>query len=105
MIVRTTLDEIMSKPLTEEQLKMLEALKDIEPEPDDECPEITEEQFAEFKRISSDRRAERVKQSITLRLSPQTIEKAKSLGKGYTSILSRIVENALNDPEMIRKAL
>ena len=105
MIVKTTLDEVMSKPLTDEQIKMLEALKDIEPEPDDECPEITPEQFAEFKKLSADRRAERVKQSITLRLSPQTIEKAKSLGKGYTSILSRIVENALNDPEMIRKAL
>lgn len=105
MIVRTTLKEVMSKPLTDEQRKMLEALQDKEPVPDDDCPEITSEQFAEFKRVSADRRAERVKQSVTLRLSPQTIEKAKSLGKGYTSILSRIIENALNDPEMIRKAL
>ena len=41
------------KPLTEEQLKMLEALKNITPEPDNECPEITAEQFAKFKKVSS----------------------------------------------------
>ena len=105
MIVKTTLSEVMSKPLTEEQIRMLEALKDREPEPDEDCPEITPEQFAEFRRVSAGRRAERVKQSVTLRLSPQTIEKAKSLGKGYTSVLSRIIENALNDPEAIKKAL
>lgn len=52
MIVRTTLEEVLSKSLTEEQMKMLEALKNITPEPDNECPEITAEQFARFKKVS-----------------------------------------------------
>ncbi len=47
----------------------------------------------------------RRKQNITLRLSPDTIDKAKSLGKGYSTILSRIVESALDDPEFLRKCL
>ena len=55
MIVRTTLTEIMSKPLTDEQKAELQALMDIEPEPDDENPEITAEQIAEFKRIAAER--------------------------------------------------
>ena len=30
-------------------------------------------------------------------------EKAKKLGKGYTGILSRILENALNNPEILKQ--
>jgi len=93
------------KELTEEQKKMLLALKDRPVTPDDECPEITADEYADFKRVAEHRRIERTKRSITLRLSPQTIEKARSLGKGYTSILSRIIENALNDPEILKSAL
>ena len=49
--------------------------------------------------------AERCKQTVTLRLSPQALKKAKSLGKGYTSILSRILENALDNPDIIQHNL
>lgn len=48
-------------------------------------------------RVSENNRAERRKQTVTLRLSPQALRTAKSLGKGYTSVLSRILENALAD--------
>ena len=71
---------------------------------DEDCPEFTEEQLAQFKRILSYAeyyKKETRKQNVTLRLSPQTIKKAKSLGKGYTSILAAIIENALNNPEGI----
>ena len=105
MIVRTILNEVMSKPLTEEQLKMLEALKDIEPEPDDDCPAYSYEELKEMKKLADERRAERNKQTVTLRLTPDALRKARSLGKGYTSVLSRIIENALNDPEILKKYL
>ena len=38
---------------------------------------------------------------MTLRLSAKSLRKAKSLGKGYTAVLSRILEDALNDNEVI----
>ncbi len=69
---------------------------------DEDAPEFTEEQLAQFKRIltyAENYKRENRKQNITLRLSPQTIKKAKSLGKGYTSILAAIIEHALNNPE------
>ncbi len=104
MIVKTTLKDVMSQPLTEEQKKMLDAL-DGDPVPDEDCPAYSYEELKEMKRLADERRAERNKQSVTLRLTPETLRKARALGKGYTSILARIIENALNDPETIRKNL
>ena len=45
------------------------------------------------------------KQTVAIRLSPQALTKAKSLGKGYTTILSRILETALADNEIIKQYL
>ncbi|MCD8118803.1 MAG: BrnA antitoxin family protein [Lachnospiraceae bacterium] len=91
--------------LSEEQEKML---SDAEKRPvvsDEDCPELTEEELAQFYRVSEKRREEHKKQTVTLRLSPQALKTAKSLGKGYTSVLSRILESALRDKEVIQRYL
>lgn len=103
MIIRKEID--FNKPLTDEQKKMLEELKTRPVTPDDDCPELTAEQLKQFARVSEKNREERRKQTVTLRLSPQAVRTAKSLGKGYTSILSRILENALTDAELIKHYL
>lgn len=53
---------------------------------------LTEEQLAMFGEVA-------------IRLSPQALTKAKSLGKDYTTILSRILETALADNEIIKQYL
>lgn len=103
MIIRKEID--FSKPLTDEQKKMLEELKTRPVTPDEDCPELTAEQLKQFARVSEKNREERRKQTVTLRLSPQAVRTAKSLGKGYTSVLSRILENALTDAELIKHYL
>lgn len=103
MIIRKEID--LNEPLTEAQKQMLEALKDRPIEFDEDCPELTDEQLRQFRRISEERQEERRKQSVTLRLSPQAVRTAKSLGKGYTSVLSRILESALADSETIKHYL
>ena len=103
MLVRKNID--VTQPLTEEQLKTLDALEERTAAPDEDCPELTEEQLAQFRRVSAEKREERVKQTVTLRLSPQALRKARSLGKGYTSVLSRILEDALTDNEKIERYL
>lgn len=91
--------------------KQLEEVRNASKRPitfDEDSPEFTEEQLKKFRRVSETLREERrqsQKQNVTLRLSPQALRKAKSLGKGYTSILARIVEDALNDPERINRAI
>lgn len=103
MIVRKEID--ITKPLTPEELEML---KEAEAAPivfDEDCPELTEEQLSEFHRVSEIRKEERRKKTVTIRLSSKSLAKAKSLGKGYTSVLSRILEEALDDDDLIRKCL
>ena len=101
MIIQRKID--IDSPLTAAQEKMLRELASRPAVTDDDFPELTQEQLSQFRRISTERRDGRRKQSVTLRLSPQALEKAKSLGKGYTSVLSRILENALSNPGVIRQ--
>lgn len=51
MIVSKEIDLTNTPPLTEEQRKMLEALKDRPITFDEDCPEQTEEDLKQFKRI------------------------------------------------------
>ena len=95
----------LNKPLTSAQKEMLNALATRPVTPDKDCPELTEAQLAQLKRISETNREERCTQTVTLRLSPQALRRAKSLGKGYTSILSRILENALENPDILKHNL
>ena len=103
MTIRKEID--LDKPLTAEQKQLLEALKTRPVQPDEDCPELTADQLRQMVRVSEMRREERRKQTVTLRLSPQALQTAKSLGKGYTSVLSRILESALTDAELIKHYL
>lgn len=99
-------DGDFSKPLTEEEIDMLNELADMPATPDEDFPELTDEQLAKFAEQARIRRQQRnTKQTVAIRLSPQALDKAKSLGKGYTSILSRILEDVLANNEMIKQYL
>lgn len=91
--------------LTREEIKQIRAAAKRPIVFDEDCPELTEEQLAELGRLARERNKERQKQVLTLRVSAATMKKAKALGKGYTGILSRLLEMALDDPEMIQKCL
>jgi len=103
MIIRKEVD--ITKPLTAEQKEMLKRAEAMPITFDEDCPELTAEELAQFRRVSEINREERRKQTVTLRLSPQATKTAKSLGKGYTSVLSRILEAALADSDTIRRFL
>ncbi len=103
MVIKTTLEE--RGPITQEEIEMLERAKNLPIVFDEDSPELTEEDLKGFRRVSEENRLERNKQTVTLRLSPQALRKAKSLGKGYTSVLSRILEGALSDNDVIRHYL
>ncbi len=103
MIVRKNINE--NESLSDEQLEMLKKAGSMPVIYDNDSPELTQEELSEFRKIADEKRIARRKQCITLRLSPQSLSKAKALGKGYTSVLSRILEYALNDNELIKKCL
>ncbi|MDD6119498.1 MAG: BrnA antitoxin family protein [Selenomonadaceae bacterium] len=90
---------------TEEQRERIRQAAAMPITYDEDCPELTEEQYKEFARIAAAQRAERKKQLVSLRLSPDTLAKAKKLGRGYTGVLSRLLDLAINDPAMVSKCL
>ena len=68
-------------------------------------PELTEEQYAKMAEAARKKREERRKPIVSLRIDPDTLKKAKATGKGYTGFLSRLLDNAINDPEIVKKSL
>lgn len=103
MIVQKEID--VTAPLTPEQKEMIKKASKMPIVYDEDSPELTDEELAQFRRVSDIRKEERRKQTVTIRLSSKSLNKAKSLGKGYTSVLSRLLEEALNDNEMIKRCL
>ncbi len=89
--------------LTNEQLNMLKEAENTEYVFDKDNPILSKEELSQFRRVSElikEERESNQKQNITLRLSPRAVRKAKALGKGYTSILAKIIEKALDNPEL-----
>ena len=102
-IVRTVIRS--GQQPTEEQIREIETAASLPIVPDEDAPELTLEQYAEMAELARNRRNQKVKPVIALRISPETLEKAKATGKGYTGFLSRLLDNAINDPELVSKSL
>ncbi len=102
-IVRTTI--YSGQQPTEAMKKEVESASVKPVRSDEDAPELTLEQYAEMAEIARKRRSRNVKPVISLRISQETLEKAKATGKGYTGFLSRLLDNAINDPQMVAKSL
>ena len=100
-MAKMTMKEL-NKELSPDELSELDAAALLPPVFDDDSPEMTAEMLLQFKRI---RREERNKQTVSLRLSPDTLKKAKMYGKGYTSFLSRLLDEAIKDDSLVRKCI
>ena len=100
-MVKMTFNEL-SQDLTDEELRELEAAEKADPVFDEDSPAMMREQLMQFKRINHENRT---KPTISLRISPATLKKAKEYGKGYTGLLSRLLDAAINDEELVRKCI
>jgi len=96
-----TLSEL-DNGLTDEELSALEAAEARPPVEDEDSPEMMFEQLMQFKRVN---RENRTKPTISLRISPATLKKAKQYGKGYTGLLSRLLDAAIDDEELVRRCI
>lgn len=66
---------------------------------------ISPEEYARFAELASERKKHRKKEVVAIRISPETLALAKATGKGYTGFLSRLLDEAIRDPEMVRRCL
>ena len=107
MIVTETMDEI-KKDFTEEELKMLQEMETRPAVLDEDCPELTEEDFRRAYRAKDGRplHMQKENETITLNVPSWVLGKAKALGKAAdASFLSRVLENAMYDPKIIEESL
>lgn len=102
-IVRTVIHT--GQQPTEAQIREIEEAAARPVTPDEDAPELTLEQYAEMAAIAKARRSRQVKPVVALRISPATLEKARATGKGYTGFLSRLLDNAINDPDLVSRSL
>ena len=100
-MVKLTLNEL-NADLTAEELQELDAAEKKEIIFDDDSPLMMKEQLMQFKRINHE---SRTKPTISLRISPATLKKAKQYGKGYTGLLSRLLDAAIDDENLVRRCL
>lgn len=92
----------ISPELTLDEIKELENAELLSPVHDDDCPEMTISQLLEFKPFHNKRSP---KQTVSLRLSQSTLDLAKRYGQGYTSFLSRLLDEAIKDESLVRRCL
>ncbi len=92
----------LDRTLSAEEARELEAAERLRPVFDEDSPEMTADMLQQFKRMNQE---ERSKQTVSLRLSPKTLRIAKSYGKGYTSFLSRLLDEAIKDESLVRKCI
>lgn len=100
-MVKTTLNEL-DAGLTAEELREIEAAEKKEPVFDGDSPLMMKEQLMQFKRVN---RENRTKPTVSLRISPATLKKAKQYGKGYTGLLSRLLDAAIEDDDLVRRCI
>jgi len=89
-------------PLSDEEIKELEEAEKRPPYFDEDSPEMTAIQLQQFKRMYSE---DRTKRTVSIRLSKNTYDKARTYGKGYTAFLSRLLDVAINDENLVRKCV
>lgn len=91
--------------LTKEDLNQLELAKKMPIVYDEDSPRLTKKMLKEFKHYSQVKHDNRIKETMSLRVSKSTKEKLVALGKGYTSIVNRLIEYALDNPRVLQKCL
>lgn len=90
---------------TKAQIKQIEEAIKSPITYDKDAPKLTPEQLVQYRKAAELKRQERQKQVVSLRVSSETLTKAKALGKGYSGVLSRMLDYCLNSPDIIKKCL
>lgn len=85
----------LSAELTPEELADHEAAEKMPIVFDDDCPEMTDKMLKQFHRTDT----------ITVKISPDSMKKVKSFGADYPQILSHLLDLALNDADLVKKCM
>jgi uncharacterized protein (DUF4415 family) len=71
---------------------------------DPDCPPSSPEALKEFAHLAAERNRRKKKKSITIRVSPDVLESYKTMGSGYTGVMSDVLSYAVNNPAVLAAA-
>jgi len=104
-IVRHTLRKSdLEKPISEEDLALY---KEMENSPIDysDIPDYSREELRQMRRWAEERRRKKVRKLYSFKLETSTIKWWRSLGKEYTNIMAKFLDNAKNHPEWVKECI
>jgi uncharacterized protein (DUF4415 family) len=70
----------------------------------EDCPPSSPEALKEFAQLAAERNRRKKKQTITIRITPDVLESYKSMGSGYTGIMSDVLSYAVKNPAVLAEA-
>jgi uncharacterized protein (DUF4415 family) len=70
----------------------------------EDCPKSTPEALKEFAHLAAERNRRKKKKTITIRITPDVLESYKTMGSGYTGIMSDVLQYAVNNPAVLAEA-
>ena len=70
----------------------------------EEAPRSSPEALKEFAQLAAERNRRKKKRTITIRIAPDVLESYKTMGSGYTGIMSDVLQYAVNNPAVLAEA-
>ena len=91
--------------LTESQKKEIENASKLPLVFDDDSPSYSVEEMQKLEELARAKKDARQKELISLRVDHESIVMAKSFGKGYTQLFSKLIYIGMRNPEILKQAL
>jgi uncharacterized protein (DUF4415 family) len=70
----------------------------------EDAPRSSPEALKEFAELAAERNRRKKKQTITIRITPEVLESYKTMGSGYTGIMSDVLQYAVKNPAVLAEA-
>jgi uncharacterized protein (DUF4415 family) len=105
-IIKSTV-KVGQKPSKEEMKRIRAELKEAAKHPivyTDDCPKSTPKALKEFAMQRAEINRQKRRQTVTIRIQPEVLNKYKTLGRGYSGIMADVLRLAADNPEILSMA-
>jgi uncharacterized protein (DUF4415 family) len=72
---------------------------------DPDCPPSSPQALAEFAALAREVRKRKPSPVVSIRVKPETLEKYKALGRGYSGTMGDVLNYVADNPEILAKVL
>jgi uncharacterized protein (DUF4415 family) len=105
-IIRSTVrvGQKIPKEVIRRVRKAVKEARKAPPVYDPDCPPSSPEALKEFAHLAAERNRRKKKQTITIRITPEVLETYKTMGSGYTGIMSDVLQYAVKNPAVLAEA-